>query len=700
MINIRKLLLTVIISFVLFIACQQKKDSTEIRKDSEWYRQPMRIAALQCNFEKDNLEVIDKWIDLGFNVEQLFHPMADDYSAIYKPDEHKKILTEYVKKAHEKNLKIILYLNIHILGPTVAHNKEIWSQRKKDGFISYLYKTYPSICLNSPWRDHFFTVLDSLKNIDIDGLFLDGPVIANGGCYCEHCKAKYARMFNGVPGTDSREQWEFNAFTRDEFLQKAYDYWKKDNPDKVFYMNLSVGHTRGSFIKIGNALKYNDILGSEGGFMFYEPAKNAFLWRPSFTSKLIESIAPEKPRVIFMAADHKPWSWWMHSPLETKLCIASVVANDANIWYGLHGSTKLLSTASADAAKEVLGFYKKNEELLINTKSAAEVGLLYSFANATKEKSDFVSPKEERESRGDTEDAIRGYYSLLTESQIPFDIISDFKLTNKKLANYKVIILPNVLALDENTENAIKEFVKNGGLLIAELGASLYNSEGENNNDFSLSDLFGISASGEYSEHENFNYFVFSSATKLDKNIKSPMIPLPLLSLNINVNDDTEIICKAIEDLPGRYVPLPEPKDAFVTSHKFGNGKTIYFAGNIGEMYNEYHVQEYKTFVNNIISEKIEETILFENTPTHLEVVLRKQDDKIILHLINYQTGPTRPFEKVTTISNLKIKVPMAWNISKISSKSMKKTLDSSKKKNVIEFILPEMNEYDILVLE
>jgi hypothetical protein len=79
-------------------------------------------------------------------------------------------------------------------------------------------------------------------------------------------------------------------------------------------------------------LEYNGIVGSEGGFMHYGPAKYAFLFRPSMTAKLLEALAPEKPRVIFMAADHKPWNWWLHSPLETQLCIASCSANGSNVW--------------------------------------------------------------------------------------------------------------------------------------------------------------------------------------------------------------------------------------------------------------------------------------------------------------------------------------------------------------------------------
>lgn len=691
-------------SFTFFQGCKENDKServtTNSEKTAEWYKQPMRIAALQCNFNEDNMEVIDKWVNMGFNVEQLFHITADNYSSIYKPKEHKKILTEYVKKAHEKNLKIILYLNVHILGPSVEHNKAIWSQRDQNDSIIYMYETYPTICLNSSWKDYFFTVLDSLKAIDIDGIFLDGPVVKQNGCYCGHCQKKYKELFNSELNPDSKHLWEFKATTRDDFLRDAYDYWKKDNPEKIFYYNFPLLYTKQSYVHFENELKYNDILGTEGGFMFYGAAKDAFLWRPSLTSKLLEAVAPEKPRVIFMAADYKPWNWWLHSPLETKLCIASVYANDANVWYGLHGSTKLMNTPSADAAKEVLQFYKKNEDLLFNTRSAAKIGILYSFGNVTKEESDFVAADVRNKKAGDAVGAIRGYYSMLTESQIPFDLISDFGITSEKLKKFKVIIIPNIFTFDKNTENVIREFVGNGGVIIAELGASLYNYKGDKNNNFSLSDVLGISTSGEYSNHAFYNYFEINPESKFGNNIDFPMIPLPLLSLDISLNDNTEVLAEAIDDLAGRYVPIPESKYPFMTSHKFGKGEAIYFTGSMGEMYNEYHVFEYKRLVGNIISDCLKDRIEFENAPTNLEVVLREQEERMILHLINYQAGPTRPFEKLTPVSDLKIKIPEAWKIKKVYSCGTNSKLKSKRNDGKLEFTLPELNEYEILVLE
>ncbi len=41
------------------------KDNKRGAKTQQWFEKPMRIAALQCNFENGKtLEVIDKWINM------------------------------------------------------------------------------------------------------------------------------------------------------------------------------------------------------------------------------------------------------------------------------------------------------------------------------------------------------------------------------------------------------------------------------------------------------------------------------------------------------------------------------------------------------------------------------------------------------------------------------------------------------------
>ncbi len=704
---INSLLFILFISLLLLMACNARKEKKaekqvfEERDTLTWYHQPMRIAAMQCNFDnEDHLAVIDQWAKMGFNVEQLFHTVADGYSVVYDPAKDKKKLDEYVKKAHEKGIKVILYLNIHFLDPQVEDRKEEWSQRKKDGTISMMYGTYYSTCYNSPWKDYFISVLDRLNDVDIDGIFLDGPVIANGGCYCDRCMKKYHEMFDGKSGTEEEKRWEFNAITRDDFLQEVYDHFKKNNPDKIMYMNLSVTSTHGQYIRMEHALKYNDILGTEGGFMFYGPAKNAFLWRPSFTAKLIEAVAPAKPRVIFMAADHKPWSWWMHTPLETKLCISSVTANAANIWWGLHGTSKLFRTDASKAAGKVLNFYKKNENYLTATKSGARVALFYSFSTVNHEISDF-NEKISGKKHGNQEDALRGYYSMLTEMHMPFDIITDYGITSDNLERYKVLIMPNTYFIDQITESAIRDFVKKGGLLIAESAVSLYDEKGRRKREFGLADVLGLSAAGSFKKHDNYNYFVFENGNPYFSNISSPYIPLPLLTLKVRLVNNTKLLARALQDLPGRYVPMTPPGDDLITLSRYGAGNALYLAGNFGEMYNEYHVREYRMFLKNVITEKLSDVLAFDHAPVNLEVVLREQaDDKKILHLIDYQAGPTRPFETVTPVKGMKIRIPKSWQVKKITSQRLEKELVMTSNGSYIEVVLPELDIYDMLLIE
>ena len=109
----------------------------------------------------------------------------------------------------------------------------------------------------------------------------------------------------------------------EEFLAESYRRFKQQKPDGVLYINLPIGHEHASYADLRKELPYNDLVGTEGGFMFYESPKQARLWKTSLAARHLEAVAPEKPRVIFMAGDQKPWSWYMHQPGETAFCIAS-----------------------------------------------------------------------------------------------------------------------------------------------------------------------------------------------------------------------------------------------------------------------------------------------------------------------------------------------------------------------------------------
>lgn len=674
-----------------------------VHRRRAWYEQPLRISALQCNFENgENLAVIDHWIEMGFNTEQLFHPMADDYSALYDPAKHAAILTEYLAKAKKNNLRVILYLNVHILGPSLRQHQDTWAQRDQKNQLTLLYDTYPAVCINSPWRDYFFHVLTEVAKLEIDGIFLDGPIVTAGGCHCSFCQVRHQEWF-GAPLPAGAPAFEFNQRTRDDFLEAAYRFWKNLRPEAVFYMNLPAAHATPSFINIEKALTYNDLVGTEGGFMFYQPPKNAFLFRPGFTAKLLEAIAPDKPRVIFMAGDQKPWSWYLHSPAETQLCIASCVANGANVWWGIHGSTQLLPTRAGQASRDMFRFLARNEKFFDQTTSLAKVGLLYSYtgerlAHGSYDASDFTGDaRKAAVSKVDPMQSLNGWYSMLVHSQIPFDILTDLAASIKTYQNYDCIILPAGVALPEAALQTLRRFVADGGHLIAEFDCTRFDARA----DFALADVFGVTG-GEYFALANHNYFVPESPDDpIFEQIGIPLFPAPLHGVKVTPAASARVLARYLAPLPGRYVPLTQPEHPFIISHRFGKGETLFFAGAFGMMYQEYAPAEYRKILANAVNHRTKPVLRIGNESVGaLEISVRRQSGRTLLHLVNYNGDMTRPIERIAPLKNLTIEFFPDHSVQSVRNVVSEQTIPFNQNQKSIIFTIPEMTNYALIVLE
>jgi hypothetical protein len=86
------------------------------------------------------------------------------------------------------------------------------------------------------------------------------------------------------------------------------------------------------------------------------------------------------------------------------------------------------------------------------------------------------------------------FEQTLIQTKIPFDIISDRRLND--LGKYKVLILANQDALSDEQVNSIREFVRNGGGLVATEETSLRNDWRRERARFGLADVFGMDRPG------------------------------------------------------------------------------------------------------------------------------------------------------------------------------------------------------------
>ncbi len=675
-----------------------------------WYEKPLRIAALQCNFEGGRtLDVVDKWVDMGFNAEQLFHPMADAYSALYDPALHHDLMAAYVSKAKAAGLRIIVYLNVHILGPSIAHHHESWAQRHPDGSYPMLYDTYYACCVNSPWRDYFLQALEGVAEFDIDGVFLDGPIVVQGGCYCPSCRARYRRE-TGRELTPDEPTWDFFRRSKDDLLNEGYARFKALKPDGVYYINLPVMHPTGSYVSIPEALQYNDIVGTEGGFMFYAPPKNAYLWKPTVAAKVLEAVAPDKGRVIFMAADQKSWSWYAHTPAETRLCIASTVANGAGIWYGLHGSTRLLSTPGAQAARETLRFLADHEPAYEGTSSAAKVAVMYSLdTERTYRKSGEVtdlygSGGGGAQFAGNFTDAFHGWCDILCRSGIPFDVVTDLGLTAEALARYECLLLPTCACLSDGSLAAIRAWVAAGGRLIANFDASLYTPAGQRRPDLGLADVFGASIGQGAVQYREWNYITLAeqpsaAAQPLLAGLSLPYYPAPGYALDVTPYAGAEVLGQFLAPMSGRYVPLTAPERPALIWHRYGAGQSLLLAGTFAEMALAYVPPEYTRLLANAVGAFAPSNVRLGGGMGNIEVVARRQGERLVVHLVNYAAPIPRPIERVFPQSGLTLRIPGGARYRAAEALVARSSCPIRVEGPDLVVDLPELGEYEVVAV-
>ena len=124
--------------------------------------------------------------------------------------------------------------------------------------------------------------------------------------------------------------------------------------------------------------------------------------------------------------------------------------------------------------------------------SLARVGLVYSQQTAW-----FYGGERAGEK---VEDHTLGWYQALIESRIPFEMVHDRLLDrlfeNGQLGQFKTLILPNIAALSDSQCRQLREYVAQGGNLIATYETSLYDEWGARRKEFGLADLFGVSFKG------------------------------------------------------------------------------------------------------------------------------------------------------------------------------------------------------------
>lgn len=674
-----------------------------------WNKEYLTISAVQCKYHEKSEEIFDNYVkESGFNTEQLLHLTANGHMAYYNEERDGKKLDEYLKRTKKAGVREIIYVNIHGVTAQDHEQHPEFSLLDKEGNAITVYGTHYYICFNGPYFEEHIKNMKALCKHDIDGIFLDGPSMRPDACYCEHCLKKFEEMYGKSKyEADPRECADFNMKMATKFVKATYEAVKETNPDILLYSNNTLLAPDGFGARTRDLEPYVDMIGAEGGFVWLE--KGTALWHVSPLVKMAETVSNGKPRVCFIAGDLKPWSYYMHTACETEIYYGQALAYGANVWYGLHGSSKQGETPGGKAATAFNQFIRNHNDILVNTQPCSRVALFWSNATATHystsvKETDFIQNSVElgtdKEFKSNQSASFKGMFDLLTRGHIQFDLIDEtsFKIGQHK--KYDAIIMTVAACISDEIADIVKEYVKEGGKLISDFDTGLYNEWCEKREQSVLAEVQGIQSYVETLSYlDGCGYLVNNPENPLFDGIFDDNIALPLLSVENKVLDTAKVLGYARKPLDGRYVDLVQKTYPSVVYHQYGKGESIYFSGAVGEFFDYYANPDLKQLVLNSVNQ-FSQAELVTNAPGSVEVSLRKKDNIYMIHLVNLTGEMIRPIERIIPLHQISFTLNKEINVKSVKTLRGKDILPFEQMGNRIQFTLPILEQHEIIVIE
>lgn len=643
-------------------------------------------------------------------------------------------LRTYLPYARKYHIKLIVYLNMHWFSYEFAKAHPGWEQITSNGEpygkVHPLYGNGTTFCVNSPWRDWAFKLIEETMKTGVDGIFLDGPVVYPDCCYCEFCQEKFRERYGReIPKEDWQDPlWkafiEFREDSMADFLKSAREAVLRINPEGVIFLNAGSWQP-GSWRVARDAKRLSRYQNFSLAEAFFHPSSGRInLYQSAMTTKYLRATGI--PAVTAFHYCMGVWHYTFLPPEEIKLSLFQAISCNGNVWIGGATYRHEYNPEGCSPLNETLGLLEENEDALTDLEPISDIALLFSSQTARYYISDIKELYKDLGS-GKEQDLIldlgtgkavidwsrrklicenlmsfayEGYFTALTRNHIMFDIVLDEDLSLERLSKYKVLIIPDFACLSDKQWESIEEFVKGGGSLITSFDAGLYDEKGEpkfKEERFKLLGIKGIEGAFPAIRGENYiiakeDIFGFHKGNLIER---SPY------ALKIRALSGVDTPFLFMNPLDRVYTPLRgESSYPAVIINSYGKGRVIYFAFPIGTFYGSDRIGTQEQLISASVNYLSKPMVRVLAPPTiEAELYRQKDTNRFILFLVNNTGDMQRPISYINPVSNIKVSIRNN-SIKSIYSVSNKSRIQFEYENDSIIFTIPLLKDFDIIKLE
>lgn len=633
------------------------------------------------------------------------------------------LLKDLTEACHAKGIKVIVRVDFRGVDKRIYDLYPDWFAADENGDPIF-WANAPTIpnplyapCYLSYYRNehtHRFMEL-LLERYEIDGIW-ENSFAQEEICYCKTCKAQYKEDLNKElpqgedflsPIYDEYRAWK--ASNVEKHLDYCHKLVKKHGEDKIYCAEIfglfydqykSKGHD------LFNIKDHFDFLMT----LLYTGNQHP-LSAPATLIKFLKSLSPEKTPVLHFGhlGTNNELRYVASNPEETRIWMWETISAGGSLWncifVGQHGE-QTFDQRNALISKDVFNYMETHEEKLDNQFPVSEATIFYSrdsnnlLGKGDRSKDHYVTN-------------LMGMEQVLLDHHIQYNILTDNDFSLDKLKNTKLLAMPNAATLSDEKAEVIREYVRNGGHLIATYQTSLFDENGTERNDLALGDVFGCSYTGITKDCSHYGYQCIRQTHPITKGFEQTK-----LIANWGNNLLVRILPDSNATAPITYVPqiYPQsPERAWLRSletefptavvNQYGKGTVIYLPYEVDRnVWMHGHRDFSDVLINsfNLLMDK--ERVVQTNAPASVHISLNTDSNRpncYMLHAVNISSTPRRPISELLPVHNINIELCLPIKSLKHfevlrsdSNIELIKTEEAADQHTKLHFHISEIKEY------
>ena len=442
--SLRRWILALFIS--IMVCCFGSSAWAEQTNQDKWWLTPHRL--LQTNLrEIDATMDTDQYVreakEFGANI-VLFnvggivanYPTKLEYhwrNTFMKGD----LVGEILKKLHKDGIKMIGRFDFSKINQKYAAKKPEWLYVSEKGeHVNYNGQVHTCV-MGGYQQDYLLDILkEALTMYPLDGVFFnmigfpqtDYSRIFHGICQCQNCK----KSFKDFCGLDLPKH------DGDPQTVRKHQEWKGIQVDRQFgrVRNL-IKSIRSDIVICTYTVQHIDLIRKESGAPLgqetWDDVERAQWTLLTTENKQLANTTVHFYQMIFRHSSAAPH-------LHSRRLWQQMVNGAWLDFYCIGPLQRLEDRAGIGPISDIYRFHAANEKWLLNTESAAEVGLV----------------------RRDGDD-YWGWIQILSENHIPFDLVS---FRHSDLKRYRALIVPESGGVKAEDTHLLDTYVKGGGKLL------------------------------------------------------------------------------------------------------------------------------------------------------------------------------------------------------------------------------------------